>query len=79
MNYGKIRLESHCWREELLGSLLPPPPQSHMGGAWERQIRTIRKVLQTVPQEQTLNDESLHTLICEVEAILHNWPIISHL
>ena len=52
-----------------------PPHSSHMGGVWERQIRTIRKVLQGVIQEQSLNDESLRTLMCEVESILNNRPI----
>ena len=51
------------------------PHSSHMGGVWERQMRTIRKVLQGVIQEQSLNDESLRTLMCEVESILNNRPI----
>lgn len=48
-----------------------PPKASHHGGIWERYIRTVRKVmqalLQALLQEQTLNDESLHTLMCQVE------------
>ena len=54
-----------------------PPHSSHMGGIWERQIRSIRKVLQGVTQEQALNDESLQTLMCEVESILNSRPITS--
>ena len=48
-----------------------PPAASHMGGVWERQIRTIRRILATLLHEHTgrLDDESLHTLLCEVESI----------
>ena len=54
-----------------------PPAASHFGGVWERLIRSVRKVLYSVMQEQSLrlNDENLNTLFCEVEAILNNRPI----
>ncbi len=52
-----------------------PPSASHHGGAWERLIRMVRKVLSSVLTQQTLDDEGLHTVLCEVEAILNNRPI----
>ena len=52
-----------------------PPAGSHFGGIWERQIRSIRKVINSVVKEQTLNDESLRTLFCEVECILNGRPL----
>ena len=51
-----------------------PPKASHHGGIWERYIRTVRKVMQALLQEQMLNDESLHTLMCEVESIINGRP-----
>lgn len=53
------------------------PLASHHGGVWEREIRTIRKVLSALMNEQPLrlNFEQLHTLLCEVEAILNSRPI----
>lgn len=48
---------------------------SHQGGVWERQIRTVRKVLNSVLQQQTLDDEGLQTIMCEVEAIINSRPI----
>ena len=32
-------------------------------------MRTVRKVLFSIMRQQTLSDESLHTLLCEVESI----------
>ncbi|XP_072020362.1 uncharacterized protein [Amphiura filiformis] len=52
-----------------------PPAASHHGGVWERMIRSIRKVLNSVLQEQVLTDDNLHTLFCEVEGILNSRPI----
>ncbi|XP_072171548.1 uncharacterized protein [Diadema setosum] len=52
-----------------------PPTASHMGGAWERQIRTTRKVLNAVVKQQTLNDEGLVTLMCLVESIVNGRPL----
>ena len=52
-----------------------PPSASHFGGIWECQIRTIRKVMVSILKEQTLTDESLQTLFCEVESVINNRPI----
>ena len=52
-----------------------PPSASHFGGIWERQIRTIRKVMVSILKEQTLTDQSLQTLFCEVESVINNRPI----
>lgn len=54
-----------------------PPAASHFGGVWERMIRTIRKVLNPLLKEfgTRLNDESLRTLLCEVEAIINSRPL----
>lgn len=52
-----------------------PPAASHYGGAWERIIRMVRKVLSSVLHQQTLDDEGLHTFLCEVESILNDRPI----
>ena len=54
-----------------------PPVSSHMGGIWERQIRTVRSVLAGLLKEHPakLNDESLRTLLVEVEAIVNSRPL----
>ena len=52
-----------------------PPAVSHMGGIWERQIRSVRKVLNITMREQTLDDKRLSTLFCEVESIVNGRPM----
>jgi hypothetical protein len=52
-----------------------PPAASHFGGVWERQIRTIRRLMSSILKEQTMTDESLQTLFCEVESVINNRPI----
>ena len=52
-----------------------PPAGSHHGGAWERIIRMIRKILCSVLRQQTLDDEGFHTVLCEAEAMLNDRPI----
>ena len=56
-----------------------PSAASYMGGVWERQIRTARKIFDSLLREhgQRLDDESFHTLMCEVEAIVHSRPLTS--
>ena len=47
-----------------------PPSASHVGGVWERLIRSVRKILLSLTNEQILSDESLNTFICEAEVSL---------
>jgi hypothetical protein len=53
------------------------PKASHMGGIWERQIRTVRNVLNILLYQNgsQLNDESLLTFICEAESIVNSRPL----
>ncbi|KAK0138081.1 hypothetical protein N1851_025745 [Merluccius polli] len=52
-----------------------PPAGSHHGGSWERLIRSVRKVLKSTLNVQSLDEEGLHTVLCEVEAIINGRPI----
>lgn len=52
-----------------------PPTASHMGGVWERQIRSVRKIVKRVLHQQILDDERLDTVLCEAEAIFNGRPL----
>lgn len=52
-----------------------PPAGSHHGGSWERLIRSVRKILNITVKEQLLDEEGLHTLLCEAEAVINSRPI----
>ena len=53
------------------------PSASHMGGIWERIIRTVRSVLSGLLEDhaQQLDDESLRTLFTEAENIVNSRPL----
>ena len=53
------------------------PGASHMGGIWERLIRTVRSVLSglLVDHSKQLDDESLRTLFTEAENIVNSRPL----
>lgn len=53
------------------------PSASHMGGIWERQIRTARNVLSVLLDQcgSQLNDESLQTFMTQVEAVVNSRPL----
>lgn len=52
-----------------------PTAASHHGGICEHLIRSVRGVLTSVLHQQTLDDEGLQMVLCEVEAILNSRPI----
>ena len=71
-------------REKVIGAarrrdvewIFNPPLASHHGGVWERQIRTIRKVLMAVLTNcGRLTDDILHTVFCDVESIINSRPL----
>ena len=53
------------------------PSASHMGGVWERQIRTVRSVLSSIMEDfgSQLDDETLRTFLCETMAIVNSRPL----
>ena len=80
----ELRRSIRVWNQERIHeSLLQkdikwtinPPYGSHHGGVWERCIRTTQKILNALLKQQTLDDEALVTLMCEVESIINGRSI----
>jgi hypothetical protein len=67
-------LKDNC---DFLEMKMNVPHASHMGGIWERQIRTARNVLRVLLSNhgKQLDDESLHTFMIEAEAIVNSRPL----
>ena len=54
-----------------------PPSASHMGGVWERIIRSVRSILDVILSQHgaQLDDESLRTYMFKIAAILNCRPL----
>ena len=76
LEYEKIRQElvKNC---DWVDFKMNVPEASHMGGAWERQIRTVQNVLASLLAQHAaqLDDETLRTFMVEAEAIVNCRPL----
>lgn len=63
--YNRLRIDNFQWS-------FNPPEASHQGGNWQRMIRSVRNILGTSLKKHLVNDETLSTLLCEVEMILND-------
>ena len=66
---------SHAIHEFLLQRYIAwnfnPPRASHMGGVWERMIRSVRKILTPLLKLQRISDEGMTTVLCTVESVIN--------
>ncbi|KAM8701945.1 hypothetical protein ACLKA7_000710 [Drosophila subpalustris] len=52
-----------------------PPGAPHMGGAWERLVRSTKTVLKSICPTYSFNDESLRSALMEAEYIINSRPL----
>lgn len=52
-----------------------PPAAPHMGGAWERLIRTVKSILYAMCPAFKFNDETLRCALWEIEFIINSRPL----
>ncbi|XP_058817608.1 uncharacterized protein LOC131680909 [Topomyia yanbarensis] len=55
--------------------LFNPPASPHMGGSWERLIRTVKKNLTAICPKKKPTDEVLRSLLTEVENAVNSRPL----
>ena len=72
INQGKLR--SFCTRKSVEW-VFNPPGAPHMGGVFERMVKTVKRVLGAVLNNTRLTDEILSTVLCEVESVVNSRPI----
>ncbi|XP_038116954.1 uncharacterized protein LOC119769127 [Culex quinquefasciatus] len=52
-----------------------PPAAPHMGGAWERLVRSVKTALAAMYTSRVPNEETLATLLVEAESIVNSRPL----
>lgn len=52
-----------------------PPHAPHFGGCWEREIRSLKQALQVTLGTQPIPEETLQTVLIEIEGILNSKPL----
>ena len=52
-----------------------PPSAPHMGGVWERMVRSTKEILSGLAADKILTDAQLYTFLTEVENILNRRPL----
>lgn len=52
-----------------------PPGAQHMGGAWERMVRAIKRCLHEVIGDRPLTDEVLRCALVEAEWVVNQHPL----
>ena len=69
----KLLLDNCDWVEFKMNF----PYASHMGGVWERMVRSVRSVLSALLTQHgsSLDSELLHTLMVDAEAIVNSRPL----
>lgn len=67
-------LQTQLAREQIQFKFYPPS-SPHFGGAWEREIRSIKSALNATLQNQSTTEEVLMTVLIELEGILNSEPL----
>lgn len=52
-----------------------PPSAPHMGGVWERKVRSIKEAFKSLCHNERLNDEELVTFLAEAELMVNSHPL----
>ena len=74
MDSAKI---DECLRRQSIHWDFNPPESPHMGGVWERMVRSVKTSLNAIIMAEgvVLNDFTLMTVLTEVEALVNSRPL----
>ncbi|XP_058817559.1 uncharacterized protein LOC131680861 [Topomyia yanbarensis] len=54
---------------------LNPPASPHIGGCWERMVRSVKEAMSCLSSARKLDEESFVTLVTEAEAMVNSRPL----
>ena len=63
------------YRQENIRFQCDSSQASHFGGHFERLIRSIKRMFQTVIESHSISDEGVLTFLCEAEDQLNSRPL----
>ena len=72
--FDKTKINSFAASHEIVWHF-NPPASPHIGGVWERLVKSVKEVLHATMQDRILTDPHLATTFTEVESILNNRPL----
>ncbi|XP_062538136.1 uncharacterized protein LOC134206436 [Armigeres subalbatus] len=52
-----------------------PPASPHMGGAWERMVRSVKAAMNSIDHPRTPTEEVFLTVLCEAESMVNSRPL----
>ena len=52
-----------------------PPASPHMGGAWERLVRSVKSVLKVIMHGHPLKEDTFQSFLIEAESIINSRPL----
>ncbi|XP_055542701.1 uncharacterized protein LOC129728292 [Wyeomyia smithii] len=52
-----------------------PPSSPHMGGAWERMVRSVKTAMNSIHRTRAPSEEVFHTVLCEAESMVNSRPL----
>ena len=67
--HNSLRQQGVRWR-------FNPPAASHMGGSWERMIRSVRRIMSVLLTDQSVSEEVLTTTMTEIEWTINSRPLL---
>ena len=72
--WNQHKINNFCGQKKLEW-IFNPPSASHMGGAWERMIRSVRQIIKAILKKQLVTNEVLSTVMAEAVNILNSRPL----
>lgn len=73
-NLDTIKISEYLCSKAITWRFIPPS-SPHMGGSWERLVRSVKDVLKVILKERHPKEEVLQTLIAEAENMVNSRPL----